>query len=387
MTLTRRGALRRLAAGGAASLGLPGLARAQAATHTLRIGVAQPAVGQPPSIAGSSMAIAHAKGWIDEAFQPDGVKVEWLFFKGAGPAVNEALTTGQLDFAFQGDLPAIVARSAGLKTRLILATGVRSNIYIGVPPDSRPRTPRAGLRPARPPRGSRKLGAARRFLEKTVADLRGKRVSLFRGTNMHLPALRLLEAHGLAEKDLKILNLDTAGYLTALATRDIDAAIGAMDILRLRDKGQVRVLYASKGDSPVFTRQSHVLVTDAYAAAHPQHVQRLVDAAVRTARWSSDEANREEVLRLWARAGTPYEHWKEDYAGEPLRVRLNPNFDPFLVARYKDAEAQAYRFKLSRKRFDVDGWIDTRYLQASLRQQGLQNYWPVYQADGKALGA
>ncbi|WP_348756286.1 ABC transporter substrate-binding protein [uncultured Aquincola sp.] len=360
MTLTRRGALRRLAAGGAASLGLPGGARAQAATHTLRIGVAQPAVGQPPSIAGSSMAIAHAKGWIEEAFQPEGVKVEWLFFKGAGPAVNEALTTGQLDFAFQGDLPAIVARSAGLQTRLILATGVRSNLYIGVPPDS----------PL-----------------KTVADLRGKRVSLFRGTNMHLPALRLLEAQGLAEKDLKILNLDTAGYLAALSTRDIDAAIGAMDILRLRDKGQVRVLYASKGDSPVFTRQSHVLVTDAYAAAHPQHVQRLVDAAVRTARWSSDEAHREEVLRLWARAGTPYEHWREDYAGEPLRVRLNPNFDPFLVARYKDAEAQTYRFKLSRKRFDVEGWIDTRYLQTALRQQGLQNYWPVYQADGKALGA
>ncbi|WP_046113961.1 ABC transporter substrate-binding protein [Aquincola tertiaricarbonis] len=361
MKLTRRSALKHAAAGAvaqaAALLGLPALAQS---APILRIGVAQPAVGQPPSVAGSSMAIAHAKGWIDEALQADGVKVEWLFFKGAGPAVNEALTTGQLDFAFQGDLPAIVAKSAGLKTQLIFATGVRSNIYIGVPPDS----------PL-----------------KTVADLRGKRVSLFRGTNMHLPALRLLEAHGLAEKDLKILNLDTAGYLAALSTKDIDAAIGAMDILRLRDKGQVRVLYASKGDSPVFTRQSHVLVTEAYAAAHPQRVQRLIDAAVRTARWASDEANREEVLRLWARAGTPYEHWKEDYAGEPLRVRLNPNFDPFLVARYKDAEAQAYRFKLTRKRFDVAQWIDTRWLDTALRQQGLQNYWPVYQADGKALGA
>jgi sulfonate transport system substrate-binding protein len=306
------------------------------------------------------MAIAHAKGWIDDEFKADGGKVEWLFFKGAGPAVNEALSTGQLDFAFQGDLPAIVARAAGLKTRLILATGARSNIVIGVPPDS----------PL-----------------KTVADLRGKRVSLFRGTNMHLPALRLLDAHGLTEKDLRIVNLDTAGYLAALSTRDIDAAIGAMDILRLRDKGQVRVLYTSKGDSPIFTRQSHVLVTEAFAQAQPQLVQRVVNAAVRTARWSSDEANREEVLRLWARAGTPYEHWKEDYDGEPLRVRVNPNFDPFLVARYKDAVEQSFRFKLSRARFDVDGWIDTSYLKAALKSQGLDHYWPIYQPNGKPLGA
>jgi len=358
MTITRRSALQRIGlAAGAATLGGP--LRAAGPT-TIRIGVAQPATGSPPSIAGSSVAIAHAKGWIDEAFKADGINVEWLFFKGAGPAVNEALSTRQLDFAFQGDLPSIVAKAAGLKTKLIFATGVRANIYIGVPPDS----------PL-----------------KTVADLRGKRVSLFRGTNMHLPALRLLESQGLTEKDLKILNLDTAGYLAALSTKDIDAAIGAMDILRLRDKGQVRVLYSSKGDSPIFTRQGHVLVTEEFAAANPQLVQRVVDASVRTAKWSSDEANREEVLRLWARAGTPYEHWKEDYDGEPLRVRLNPNFDPFLVGRYKEAVAQAFRFKLSRATFDVDQWIDTRFLNAALKAQKLETYWPIFQANGKILGA
>lgn len=359
MTLHRRSALQRIGlAAGAAAFGLP--ARAANAPAVIRIGVAQPATGTPPGFAGSSLAIAHAKGWIDEEFRTDGIEVQWLFFKGAGPAVNEALGNRQLDFALQGDLPSIVGRAGGLRTRLVVATGVRANIYIGVPPDS----------PL-----------------KSIEDLRGRRVSLFRGTNMHLPALRLLEAHGLTERDLRILNLDTAGYLTALATKDIDAAIGSMDILRLRDKGQVRVLYSSKGDSPVFTRQSHVLVADEFAEAQPQLVQRLVDATVRTARWASDESNREEVLRLWARACTPYEHWKEDYAGEPLRVRLNPGFDPFLVGRYRDAVEQAWRFRLTRARFDADAWIDQRYLKAALRRHKLEHHWPVYQADGKLLGA
>lgn len=365
MAITRRTLLKRLAVSslGAAASASPlsaFSASGGARPDVIRIGVAQPATGTPPTFAGSSMAIAHARGWLEEAFKPSGTRIEWLFFKGAGPAVNEAISTNQLDFAMQGDLPAIVARAAGLKTRLVLATGVRTNIYIGVPPDS----------PL-----------------KTVADLRGKRVSLFKGTNMHLPALRLLEANGLAEKDLRLLNLDTAGYLAALTTRDIDGAIGAMDILRLRDKGAVRILYSSKNQSPIYTRQSHVLVTDAFASKYPEATQQLVKTAVQAARWASDEKNREDVLRTWARAGTPYEHWKEDYEGEPLRVRLNPNFDPFLVTRYKDATEQAYRLRLSRAKFDVDQWIDPSFLKAALNDLSLQSYWPVYQPNGKILGA
>ncbi|RBA24719.1 ABC transporter substrate-binding protein [Herminiimonas fonticola] len=122
---------------------------------TIRIGVAQPAVGNPPGIAGSTLAIAHAKDWREEEFKRDNIKVEWFFFKGAGPAVNEALTNDQLDFALQGDLPSIIGRAGGLKTKVILATSTRANIYLAVPPDSPIKTPK---------------------------DIRGKRVAFFKGT-------------------------------------------------------------------------------------------------------------------------------------------------------------------------------------------------------------
>lgn len=357
MTLTRRQLLARTAL--AAPFVAPRLVRAANPT-TIRIVVAQPLVGNPPSFSGSSAAIAYAKGWLDEAFKPDGITVEWAFFKGAGPAVNEAVSNQQVDFALQGDLPSLIGRAAGLKTRIVVATGARTPIYIGVPPDS----------PAQ-----------------RIEDLRGKKVALFKGTNMHLPAVRLLEAHGLTERDLKIVNLDTASSLAALATRDIDASIGSQDILRLRDKGQVRVLYTSRTDSPIYTRQSHVLVTERFADAHPEATQRVVKAIVKSAHWSSEERHREEVLRLWARAGTSYEHWKEDLDGTPLRVRLNPTFDPFLKGRYREAVENAYRFKLSRAKFDVDQWIDLRYLNAALKDLQLESYWPVFQANGKTAGA
>lgn len=340
-------------AAGMALAGAPALAAAAAAAKpaVIRIGVAQPAYGNPPLIAGSSLAIAQATGAIEQEFKADGIKVEWYFFKGAGPAVNEALSNRQLDFAYQGDLPSIIGKAAGLKTRLILATGVRGNIYLAVPPDS----------PIR-----------------AVKDLRGKRVAIFKGTNGQLPIDRLLAANGMTERDLKAINLDTATAQAALTTKDIDAAFGAYDLLKLRDKGAARIVYTSNGDSPVFTRQSHVLVTDDFAARYPEHTRRLVKAVLKSARWGSDEANREEVFQLWARTGTAkIEQWKEDYAGQPLRVRLSPLFDPFLTARYKDAVEHAYQFRLIRNRFDIDSWIDRSFLNASLKELKLDSYWPA----------
>lgn len=354
-------ARRELLSWGAATAALAATgARAQGTPSVIRIGVAQPAIGNPPGFYGSSVSIAHAKGWIEEEFKKDGLRVEWFFFKGAGPAVNEAITNRQLDFAFQGDLPAIVARAAGLKTRLILATGVRSNIYLAVPPDS----------PIQ-----------------SVKDLRGKRVAIFKGTNAQLPINRLLEANGLTEKDLRAVNLDTATAKAALATKDIDAVFGGLDLIQLRLNNTARIVYTSKGDSPIFTRQGHVLVTDEFAQAHPEITTRVVRAIVRTARWASDDVNRDEVFRLWARTGFPFEVWKEDYDGEPLRVRFNPQFDPFLTARYRDAVEQAYKFKLTRSRFNVDQWIDRRFLNAALKDLKLETYWPEYQADGRINGA
>ena len=103
---------------------------------TIRIGVAQQGAGDPPTFGGSSAATAQLQQLVEKEFAADGIKVEWLFFKGAGPAVNEAIANKALDFAYQGDLPAVLARANGIKTRLLLAASVRSGVKIAVPPDS-----------------------------------------------------------------------------------------------------------------------------------------------------------------------------------------------------------------------------------------------------------
>ncbi|WP_341674795.1 ABC transporter substrate-binding protein [Niveibacterium sp. SC-1] len=330
-------------------------ALAAADPAVVRIGIASPAPGNPPVFSVGSIGVAREKGWIEQSLAKTNTKVEWYFFKGAGPAVNEAVTNHQLDFVFQGDLPSLVGYGAGLKTRLILPVAVRGNIYLAVPPDS----------PIH-----------------SVKDLRGKRVSIFKGTNSQLPINRLLAANGLTERDIRAINLDTATAQAALSTRDLDAVFGGLELLKLRDKGLARIVYLSRDDAPVFTRQSALLVTDEFVRQYPQTTQRVVTELVRSAQWISDPANHKAVLDVWSRMGTPAAHWEEDY-GTDFAPRHSPRFDAFITGRYKEAVADAYTFRLSRKRFDVDGWIDHRFVDTALRELKLENYWPALDAEGK----
>ncbi|WP_148716136.1 ABC transporter substrate-binding protein [Chitinolyticbacter meiyuanensis] len=333
-------------------------AHASALPPVVRIGVASPSVGNPPVYTTGSIGLARHKGWIDAEFKGTSTRIEWFFFKGAGPAVTEALTNNQLDVVFQGDLPSIMAKAAGLNTRLVLPVAIRSNVYLLVPPDSKIRG---------------------------VADLKGKRVSLFRGTNAHLPINRILAAHGLKERDIRLINFDNASAQAALTTRDIDAAFVGVESLKLVDKGVARVAYSTQNQPPVYTRQSGLLATDEFARRYPDAVQRVVRGVVRSAHWASQEEHRTEVFKTWALMGYPVSVFETDYAKQPLKERLSPLFDPFLVGRYKDAVAGAREFKLARGDVDVDRWIDRRFVDAALKDLKLTGYWQPLNAQGKPL--
>lgn len=325
----------------------------------IRIGIATGGVGTPPRTGNSTVGIVNAQGLLEKEFEADRTKVEWVFFKGAGPAVNEALVNRQLDFAWQGDLPSIVHRAGNVKTRIVAGSGVRNGLYLAVPPDS----------------------AITR-----LEDLKGKRVALFKGTNLHLAALRALAAKGLKESDLKLINLDLPGAQAALSTKDIDAAFGYVELFVLRDKGAAKIVWSAAQDSYRYTRQTALLVTDDFAAKYPQAVQRVVTTLVKTARAYSEEDRRAELFAQWGKAELPEKFWREDFVGQPLRVRLSPLLDPFLVARYKDAAAEAQALKLIRSKPEIDSWFDRRYLDAALKQLKLEGYWPEYGADGELVG-
>lgn len=313
--------------------------------------------GKPYS--SGTVGIIHVQGLLEEEFKKDGIKIEWYFFKGAGPAVNEAVANGTLDFAYQGDLPSIIGKAGGLKTKLIAAGSVRSNVYVAVPSDSS---------------------------IVSIKDLKGKKVGVFRGTNAHLTINRILGANNLTEKDLKLYNLGQADADAALSSKDIDAGFYWFNLLNLRTLGLVRIIYSTKEAPDNWKNFGGFLVTEKFAREYPEIVKRVVKVYVKAAQWGSQEENREELFRLFAKSGTPFSSWKEEHEGDLLKIRNSPLLDEFFFFHYKEGVTFSKEKSLIRNIFDVDKWIDKSYLESALKELGLENYWPQFDAQGKEKG-
>jgi sulfonate transport system substrate-binding protein len=330
-----------------------------AADKPSEIRIAYPGVGNGnrPFVGGASVATMHLKGMLEEEFRKDGVKVTWTFLRGAGPAVNELFANGLVDVALLGDLPAIVGKASGLNTRVLAATGIRGNTYLAVPAESS---------------------------IQSIKDLKGKRVAIFKGTNIQLSVAKVLEANGLHEQDIRAINMDTATAKAALITKDIDAAFGGYDLLQLREQGAVRILYTTQGD-PRYLRHAALMGNESFIQKYPDVTKRIVKTLVLAAKWSSDaDANPAPVYQLWTKSGFTFASFKEDGKGQSLKVLSSPLLDEYIVSQYKRQVADAKRFGLVKQTFDVDAWFEPRFLNEVLKETGLTNFWQPVDAAGQA---
>jgi sulfonate transport system substrate-binding protein len=344
-----------LAALAVALLSLAGQAAAAGKPKEIRIGVALVGAGGRPLTGGSAWPIVADKGALEEEFRADGIRIQVSYFTGAGPAVNEAFANDQLDFAFQGDLPGLVARAGGLPTKLILAQGRFSGIYVAVPASS----------PAR-----------------SLEDLKGKRIAVFKGTAWQLAFYRALQSRGLKESDFRIINMSTVDGTAALLSNDIDALVSGSDVFALAGRGAAKVVYSSRGD-PDLGILSHVLVTERFASKHPQIVQRVVNVFLKEGAWLAQESNRARAYEIWVKSGFGLPAWKGDFDGDPLRDRTSPLFDDYYRAQYRRLLKAGRDLKLVRKDFDVDQWLDPTFLNQGLVTLGLQHTWREFDAAGK----
>jgi len=330
-------------------------AHAESAPSVIRIGVAAEGLGGRPYAYRMSLDVARAQGLIEKEFASSHTRIEWHYFRAAGPAVSEALAGHQVDFVFHGDLPSIIVRSTGIKTRYLMPLYARSNIYVAVPVQSK---------------------------IKTLADLRGKVVSNFRGTATQLVADRVLSSAGLSEKDLRLINMDVAAANAALATGQIDAAFCMLNTFGLKDKNLIRYIFSSNFQ-PRFSAVGGLLVTDEFAQKYPQSVDRFVKAVVQGAWFAGQPQNRQAVYDIWAKSGYPRDYFEREYKNQDLKVTTSPLVDDFVVAKYKAAAADALRFGLVRKPVDLNGWFDRGPLNHALTDLHLEHFWTPYSADGK----
>lgn len=340
------------------ALSLLGERTARAASPSvIRIGVPGVGVGNRPIIGGSNVATVALRGLLEEEFKAEGIKIQWNFLRGAGPAVNELFANGLADFGWGlGDLPSIIGKAGGLKTRILSAGGIRQNTYLAVPSDSS---------------------------INSIKDVRGKKIAIFKGTNAQLAIAKILEANGLTEKDLRAINMDNNTARLALTTKDIDGGFGNADFLQLRDQGVAKIVYSSRGDAKVL-KHSSLIASQSFIDQYPDITQRVVNKLVEASKWLSDQdANPAPVYQLWAKSGTQFSNYKEDFQGSSLKVRSSPLLDEYFASQYKRAIADSKRFGLIKNDIAFESWIEPKFLNHALKALNLEGYWQRHGEDGK----
>lgn len=230
-----------------ALLALPALA--QGHPEQLRIGYQK---------AASLFVLQKSLGSLGKKLAPLGVSVKWVEFP-AGPQLLEGLNVGSIDIGYVGEAPPIFAQAAGAQF-----------VYIGHDPAS----PQAEA-----------VVVPKDSPIKSVADLKGKKVALNKGSNVHYLLVKLLDKHGLKYADIQPAFLTPADARAAFEKGAVDAwAIWDPFLTAAEKQVGARVLADGRG---VVSNYLYYLGERSYVEKYPQVVQILFDDAREQAHWLS----------------------------------------------------------------------------------------------------
>jgi sulfonate transport system substrate-binding protein len=189
--------------------------------------------------------ILKQKGMLEKEFAKDGVRIVWVQSAGSNKAL-EYLNAGSIDFGSTAGSAALVARINGNPIK---------SIYVY----SRPEWTA--------------LVTTRDSKIATVADLRGKRVAVTRGTDPHIFLVRALLDAGLSEKDITPVLLQHADGKTALIRGDVDAWAGLDPMMAQAELEDGAKLFFRKADANTW---GILNVREQFLKDNPQAVQRVL---------------------------------------------------------------------------------------------------------------
>ncbi|WP_413742716.1 sulfonate ABC transporter substrate-binding protein [Sodalis sp. RH15] len=208
------------------------------AADTLRIGYQK---------SGTTLVLLKGEGTLEKSLASQGVKVKWTEFPG-GPQLLEGLNVGSIDFGFTGETPPVFAQAAGANL-----------VYIANEPASP--TAEAILVP--------KESALRK-----VGDLKGKKVALNKGSNVHYLLVRALQEAGLSYGDITPVYLSPADARAAFIQGSVDAWV-IWDPFAAAAEQQLQARTLRNGQGIVNNYQFYLATRD-FATAHPRVITELV---------------------------------------------------------------------------------------------------------------
>jgi len=204
-----------------------------------------------------TLTLLKARGTLEQRLAPQGIAVKWTEFP-AGPQLLEGLNVGSIDFGTVGEAPPIFAQAAGAQLA-----------YIGNEP---------------PAPAAEAIVVPRASAIQRVADLRGKRVALNKGSNVHYLLVRLLEKAGVPYGEIQPVYLAPADARAAFERGAVDAWV-IWDPFLAAAQTQLGARVLADGRNVVSNHQFY-LASRAYAQARPDVVKLILDELGALGAWA-----------------------------------------------------------------------------------------------------
>jgi sulfonate transport system substrate-binding protein len=196
-------------------------------------------------------------GELEKKLAAKGFTVEWTEFP-SGPPLLEAVNAGAIDIGQTGEAPPIFAQAAAADF-----------VYIAHEPPA--------------PQGEAVL-VPKDSPIKSLADLKGKRIALNKGANVHYLLVKVLEKAGIKYSDITPVFLAPADALPAFERGSVDAwAIWDPFLASAEVTIGARLLADGTGVVP---NNQFYLARKAFADSNPQIVDAVVDAVADVDRWA-----------------------------------------------------------------------------------------------------
>ncbi|NJM86755.1 MAG: sulfonate ABC transporter substrate-binding protein [Hydrococcus sp. RU_2_2] len=260
-----------------------------------------------------TLNILKARGNLEKRFQDQNISVQWTQFP-AGPQLLEALNTGSIDFGHTGEAPPIFAQAAGAPLEYVAS-----------------QTPN--------PKGEGIL-VSKDSPIKTVADLKGKKVVLNKGSNVHFFLVKAVEKAGLKYEDIEPVFLPPADARAAFEQGSVDAwAIWDPFYTAAKRATDARVLVDGEG---IVANREFYLAAKPFVAKYPKRVKAILEETEKADVWAKSNI-KEAATLLSPQLGIDVATLEEVLQRSPVGIQP---IKPDVVAYQQQVADTFYQLKL-----------------------------------------
>jgi sulfonate transport system substrate-binding protein len=222
-----------------------------------------------------TLTLLKGRGTLEKRLAEKNITVKWSEFP-AGPQLLEGLNVGSIDFGTVGEAPPIFAQAAGAKL-----------VYVGNEP---------------PSPESEAIVVPKNSTVKSLAELKGKKIALNKGSNVHFLLVKALEKAGVAYKDIQTVYLPPADARAAFERGAVDAWVIWDPFLAAAEKQLgARVLLDGKG---LVKNHQFYLASRSFAEQYPDVARVVIEELAKVDEWGRTHPQEVSAI-LAAQTGLP----------------------------------------------------------------------------------